>query len=186
MNRHQHGTTVVNYRLKLEELKTSFSKLHAQRAREEKKAAKVQAELVACKSKASKQEALIKSLRRQNDGLTSSNHSHVNRLEAATERIRKLEAKLVCNYQGAHQARKQPDLQQKVEQYAGALEQEREKVSTYEATIEATVEEIDVLSRALNLKVKECVFGGDACPCGRLVFFFLRACIQMHCFTTVF
>ena len=152
MNRVRHGTNVVNYRRELKELKSSFANLQAQHDRDAKKHDKIQGDLQKTKSTASKQAAVIKSLHRQNATLQSSNADLVRKLEGATERIRRLEAKLVCNFKDD---REQPDLKRTVDAQAATIQTQSEKLATYEATIEATVEEIDVLSRALNIKVQE-------------------------------
>ena len=162
MNRVRHGTTVVNYRAELAELKSSFAQLTAQRNREQKKATKLHAELNAIKSKASKQQALIKSLHRRNNSLAETNQRSEKQLKAAAERIRRLEAKLVCNYQqkrstgssANHNSAEDTERRRRqLADQAAQLERQAEQINTYEATIEATVEEIDVLSRALRLKV---------------------------------
>ena len=162
MNRQRHGTTVVNYRLKLNELKSSFNILKKQQARDERKAEALQAELVSSRAMIKKQEAAIKSLKRQNAVLSNTAHASSTKLETATDRLRRLEAKVLC----AHDAsaanaitdrgqEKQQDLEQKVSQQAATMQDLQQRVTTYEATIEATVEEIDVLSRALSLKVSD-------------------------------
>ena len=142
MNRAQHGTTVVNYRLKLEELKKSFANLKAQRDRDERRLIKAQADLQTHKVQVAKQQSTIKSLTRQNTKLATLNQQETQRLQTANEHIRKLEAKLVCGFQAGKQQHQHDhiyNVQQTVVQQEKVIEEQRERLGTYEATIEATV-----------------------------------------------
>jgi hypothetical protein len=113
---------------------------------------------MASKAQVSKLVVAEKSLRRQNEGLIAANQEHTARLAAAAERIRRLEAKLVCGYQQQQHgdlARSESELVRRVAEQDAVIQEQATRLSTYEATVEATVEEIDVLSRALNLKVED-------------------------------